>query len=1118
MGTTLQALTGLTGVSVVFVAAIEGCPYLLTNGSASAAVTAWAATDYTQALSGLRVSASQQQRLHPWEPFSSSGSRCTLAVMDVTGADTFGTLVFKREGMTSVRLNADILPGDTTITVTNAGALAGSGTVYVGNEAIGYATNNGTDTLGTLTRGKWSPFRSESSGFQRTHRATQNLPGVPPDATAHTVVADAPVTWRGRWVGVWAHRVVAGVLDTKAEAHLIFAGRIAAVGDTESGETIVEVDELRSIIRDTVVLREQFRAKLRPGIYLEAGVRFSAFNSRSTTSPPELAAADPLVVVASGAVAPNEIDEGRYDNGTLTGKINEWLAAERVAGNLFFTMEFAGEAHDPGGQPRSQLDFTDTTSTVQASRNWSLHVSKRSVGDFFGWNDGVLAGFTAIAYSGSAYSEGPPAQVAIGDSVRDFDIVEAQGSFAVQSAFLNPALTNLGGATGVVRIGKAYLACQTPSITNGVGTIRIGAVPMNQQIGEELETNWRHPETANGFIEIEQVLFLTAPFKTLFLSLLSSTGGWQNWIDYDLLPEQCSAAIPYDLLGPGLEGEAGGVPMAMDDMTAIVTKPTKLADILHGSMSLRMIQPVWRQGRLALRGFATPTSTATLTIGADDRASPIGSNDKMRAVTRESEELLRNIVKIRHTRGVDGSFRDAINVIDAGSAGNYGSRPVTIDAVNAVAGPSLAGEDVLALLPTFVAGMSFLTRPAMLIKVPVSRNLFEQATPGEVCLFSDGFARDPSTGARGIDDKPALVVESNYDYGESGRAPLGEVSLMLFPRLSVAKYSPCAQVDDTAAGAGYNAGAKVLTCYERKHSEVGDTLKDAENFPAGSMIRVVEIDPDTAASPLTWTDKVKSQTGNTIELVTGLAGYDTAKRYRVVSDGYATAITAQRADSYQADDADGQIADIRAPYGLTFNPIGQRTAYTPAATTDLAERPPTLSYGDGKPLDTGHAHGLARSLNALRSRITSTQTPSACDEVTFSGGGTWQLVWYQPVHLGIGLATTSYTRKLYVAPTFASATGASVSIRVTLAQRPPVSADPSNRSRDDMTRLLPYETTTFSTSSTTYATPTAVALDTSHCSLAPNPMGGIGWLCVEANANAKFRGMGTLYVGPLEAP
>ena len=284
MGTTLDALTASanTGFRLGYVIAIEGYIYLLSTES-SGAVGAWegeAGSDWADALAGLTIQWSQSQRVHPWEPFSSNGSSVTLLVQDVDGLDTFGKDVANREGGVSTRATVDHTPSVGTITVQSTSAFAASGAAYVGPEAFAYTGKTATTFTG-CTRGRYSPFQTESAGrFSRYHRATVTLEGPDPLSVPATLVRDKPTTWKGRWVAIYVHRIVGSTWDVKSQAHLVFAGQIASVADTADGRTAIVVEDVRRKIVDTVVMREQWRARIRPLIDLKLGSFMTAFNSR----------------------------------------------------------------------------------------------------------------------------------------------------------------------------------------------------------------------------------------------------------------------------------------------------------------------------------------------------------------------------------------------------------------------------------------------------------------------------------------------------------------------------------------------------------------------------------------------------------------------------------------------------------------------------------------------------------------------------------------------------------------------------------------------------------------------------------------------------------------------
>ncbi len=1122
-GETLTALTtsSATGFRLAFVAVLEGYPYLLcTEPGGAGAWEGEPGSDWAEEHAGLTIEWSQSQRIQPWEPFSSNGSTVTLLVQDVDGLDTFGKDVFNREGGGSTRATVDHAPSAGTVHVQSTGAFGSTGHAYVGPETFEYSGTTATTFTG-CTRGKYSPFQTESGGrFARYHRATNTLEGPDPVSVPATLVRDRATTWKGRWVAVYVHRIVGTTWDTKSQAHLVFAGTIATVADTADGRTAIVVEDVRRRIVDTVIMREQWRARVRPLVDLKLGVFFAATDIRNLAGVGTTLAANRLVVVAA-AGSVNEITAGRYTYGELQTKINDWLAAEKAAARLLFRHNFVIDARNEEGEPRSSLIVSDTDTTVANSTRTALvSCSSSSVASTLGWVNGGVAsnigGSMVAEYFKTFYSGLPPSYMPFArDNFGHYSVTvgyeAARGSFVDQEDLLPPAITPLGGGVGVIRLGNNYYPCDEPS-----GGEIVVYKPVNDAVGLDADPDWASLRLEQGgVIEMAQVLVLQDTFKALTLTLLASTGAANfNWGSYDYLPEHCAAAIPYDLISE-LEDDLAACPAADDEMTIIVDKATRLGDLLNTSFILRRgVQLMWRQGKLRLKAIATPTTPAALTISQATKFVPIGTKDSQRAISEETDELMRNVLTIKHNgTPLGGEYRDTTAIVDAPSAGAHGSRAVTITARNAVRGTGAAGEDIGALIPGMASLLSLLGRPLLRAKVPIGITEFETHTAGETVLFTDPFFRDPQGGARSLSARPAFILSDWHDWS----ACVGEIVVVLFPGLTIAPYSPCAQVDDTSANAGYNAATKVLTCYAHKHSPAGGAA-DASYLPATSKLRIVEIDPDDPAAPLTWDDVAAAQAGNTITLTTGLAGWDATKFYRVYSDDYADAVTAQRTNAYQADNADGQVQDLRAPYALAHFGVGQTTSFTLSAATDLPAKPPDIAVGDGKALDTGHAYDTAVGINNLISYKTASQVPESIVERIFGGGGTWQLVYCAPVFIGVGQPTNTRSRKFYVSPTIMKAGAASGDIRVTLATSPPTSANPASPSRDDVTRFQPYSEHTFTTTSAVYENQAAVALDTEHLQLAPGLLGGIAWLYVELGNHARFRGFGLAHVGPVEAP
>lgn len=1137
MGATLTSLTNGENPRLVFVVAIEGYQYLLTTGSASAAVTAWSGTDWSAALEGLEIDWHMKQGLDPWNAFP-PGSSVELRVMDCDGTDRFGIDTHRREGGTSTKLAANVDVNDTTITVARADDFAASGTVYLGCEAMAYSSRDTVaDTFTISTRGRWSPFTTESGGrFARSHQLTQVADGVPPIATAATTVRTLPTEWAGKWVGIWIHAVRSGgVLDTKAEAHLAFAGRITPdpFKDTPEGITIVSCDDVRATLRDTVILRRQFRARVKEGVLLVAGDRFKAKNSRfPTVGSTAIADAEDLIVV-SGASGNYEIEEGLTSPAEFEAAVNAWLADALGASDLLFTMSYRfATASDAGLRGSLRFDDADTSG---AGRQGFVTTENESLRKALGWSSDGLK-FSSNSTSDTVYGEGAPFRVNAGwvpyDTTATLEIDVASGEFVDQTSFLPPAAQSAAFSDGILRIGDQFFACGTPSLSNGEGTVTIRRIrELDTAIGSQGARLALTVEDS-GDLNMYQVLILDGTVKTITMTLLTSTGVASFNGDYDSLPAQCGAGIPWSLLTEAFENELDAISDVAAAMPIVVETPTRLTDLLNISFVSRNATPIWYQGRLKLTGFATPTSAATETFDEDDKAAPVAAtNDNQRAVAAYSDEWFKTVVRIRHNRSIaDDSYRDTLNLIgvDAGT----GERRITLDARNAVRGGGfIVGEDIDALAPRIISALPFLTRPVLTVTVPIDYTKFETLVPGTVLLFSDEHMRDPTDGERGVSSKPALVVRHSYSWGGSmigvgagadPKEPHGEMTLMLFPQMSLAAYCPTAEVDSTVTGggfdAGYNSSVPSLRCQAHAHSESSESV-DAARFSANDEITICEIDPSDPASPTTWNRTVVSVSSSDITISAGLGtpSWDNTKKYRIYSRAYSAAVTAQRANVYQADgpppSGDGFVADSREPYGYGHGV--QTTTGTATSLTTLARRHTAATYGDGAPLTTGAAYDSAINLNHLVNYGTAPQMPTMYSEpATFTGSGTRRLVRTRWQFVGVGRLRAGVTRKLWVSPRFKSDDGTSCSVRVSLLRNRPRSADPSAPSLMDITRPTPYAEVTFTTTSTSYVIPAAQALDISHLRLDPTILGGGGFLICEITNHAVLDGLAECWVGP----
>src|SRR5690606_19873712 len=213
-----------------------------------------------------------------------------------------------------------------------------------------------TSTTFTVTRGVYSPFGCDSSGtgsetqFAHNHRVgyPDYAPPIAPKVTQH------PREWIGRWVGLWRHGWSGGSMQTKAQATLVFAGRIAEVrDDPETLSTVVVVDHALTSLKESTIGRDFFSGTVADGIFIPAGATFEMNDTDRSAGK----TANDLVVVSSGATGANQMNEGFYTRDEIFDKLNEWWASELADGNLFGTYRIA-RATIPGNSERVKIYWT----------------------------------------------------------------------------------------------------------------------------------------------------------------------------------------------------------------------------------------------------------------------------------------------------------------------------------------------------------------------------------------------------------------------------------------------------------------------------------------------------------------------------------------------------------------------------------------------------------------------------------------------------------------------------------------------------------------------------------------------------------------------------------------
>lgn len=1130
MGTTKTELAA-GSIDYQWVVAIEGYSNLLTSGSTAAAVTAWAGTDWSAAIGGMFVELDNQQKLDPWNPLQGGGT-CTLRIAP-DSADAIGIATARKTYGAETYLAAEVGRSNGTIPVKSTSAFAASGEAHIGTECFAYSSVTPTAFQG-VTRGRYSPFgASGSTRFAQHHRVGFDANSV----KLQPIVSAYPRTWVGRRVGVWMHRrIPGGVLDTKAEAQLVFAGKIAELrGDVGTLGTVIALKHELDVIRETSLGRELWSAKIKAGIYLAAGLVFSFTDRKSSTATP-LQAND--LVVATPASGTNQMAAGYYSTDEICSRISQWLADElnaaRISGS--YTMEASLETQ--GYRSKVQWRIPNgTSSTAQ----WWLSLPA-AVAVQLGWAGSAAnaAGGNVLidsADSSNAYhtkvSDNPPLAASVfyytstGLGTLDFnkaEVYDERGTFQDQFDFFPSSIViaaKQGLDWGIFLLDNRFLVYGGKLGNTLYGMLPSGVAYAGSSKYSGSLQGYSLPYSADApdHVDIKQIFILEATLANLLKRLFCSTGTADyNVATLDAFVYGLGLGVPYGLLGTEFEASVDALPGANATMVVIVDETTSLLDLVNGDLVLRRAFLLWKDQHIRFGSWRAPSaSSATTTLDETNKAAPSGQIGSHRTATADSSEWVRAIVKIDYNRDItavekNSGYRDTITLEDRVAVDDAGGegKSITIKARNTYGQFAATGQGVEDLAPGFLSTMPLFSRPAHLLTRTISSRFFEEIAIGDVVLLTDGFARDPATGLRGLTDRPAIIVAHRWTPGGAvagGKtSPMGgEVTLMFTDHdesRGAALYAPSADVDNTATNAGYNAGTKTLTCYAHRCTETSEAA-DASFFLPTYKVRIVERDPADPAAPLVWTDTVASQSGNTITLTTGLSApaWDATKFYRVTFDDYDVVVASQKASTFQADDATALILATSQPY--TYGSEGYA-----AGSDDLiteVELVPDLVFADGAPRDVGHERALMRQVENLIDYKLAVHAPflfnSVITQTAYAG---MTLAAYFPIFLSFERLSVSVFRYLSVAPFFRSGTGASVVLRVSILQGPPSSATINGVTLPD-----PKHYVDFVTASTTWQTPTPKDLMES----IKHPFDGTAWIAIQLSQNCETRGLARLVEG-----
>lgn len=1135
MGTTdtqLQTGSGQFG----FVLLIEGFPYVVHSGASDAAVvTAYAGTGWTQALPGLKVIGSIKQSI---EPFKTDLDIPTLTfhVMDCDGNDTFGKAVWKSKPTISSRLNAVFQPaadGSGTITVRDnatgpAAFPSGGGTVYIGTRAISYSALSGSTglTVSAAGAGVFAPFTGDGSNVY--NRPQGLAEGQIFDQAAPPRVSDVPATWIGKHVALYIHRISGGVWDTRAQAHLEFAGTLAKLEDGD-GVTVVTCHDMRKKIEDATLLRTQWVGQVKPGIYLRTGDKFKIAETKVTGT----FSSGEFTVVASGASGDDECNAGIYDYFEFMAKLEAWLAADgtltgtwaayapqrSVGRRTVFRVQFAADVLI-GAQfycnNAHLMEFMGFTDHVQSDDggNW------RRVGIAQRWDDERFIESIDPPYRTRALYRaghvGAKMTLTLEDATR--------GTWLDHSAYLPPAIhhgTGDGDNWSYVIIGDSQLAvAEYSSDTELINVTPLSGFGQLYSTLDEFKAPGVTFDDPAEVLEVRQIVFLAGKFSSLIPKLFASIDGrGVNHATHDAFP--WGAAVPYSLLGDTFVESCESIETAdsTDTISIRLDRPTKLKDILIPEMALRFAFLIFKDGVFQFVSPPVPNSTtADHALDETNKAVGPGETEPMTA-TEWTSDYLTNVVKIQYKRDHAGKYQGSpITIKDQVSIDLHGeSEPLTIDAINSVdENSSISGSTVEALAGNITSRV-FPTfgYPVKIIRRTIAPSLYRIA-PGDTVALSDNLVRDPTSGERGVSGRACVVLSSVHDYGHEGGRLMGEVVLLHSDEDRTYPLSPAAEVDTTYTSGlytdGYDSTNLRLHLADHSFSKSTDAL-DVTRFAAGDLVRILEIDPADPASIDAWSRTVDSVGADYIQLTAALSSpaYSGAtKLFAVIPQAYADVQASQKLHAFQADDGDGLVQDVVEPnsYG-TQAQLGFTRAVATTKPALLADE----AFGDGMPVTPYQLQHLTRMHNNLISYKTATHVPmmmvsTAGAALLTATGAAYALRQYFPVYIG-GIQAAGRTRYLSIAPMFRSENGNAVYVKVTSSRFPPTGVSNSGHTFAGPTRSVE-----FTTSSTT-----AVVASAQNLTPVPAQFPGHTWISVELKVTGTEQchcyGFPTFYLKPI---
>jgi hypothetical protein len=980
------------GVRQAFVVLIEGHDVAYTDSADFAAIqSAWTGEGYTFR-PGLELGGSISRQLDllgfkiepvgfsfdivDGIPWSSSSSLAKLF------AD-------KDESASSTVLTSNSGRDDTVFDVrdtVNPG-FASSGTVHVGHERVDYSGKTAT-TLTGLTRGKF-PVVPGKTTWAHTHR-------LPTDGDGPEVSSSIRV-WKNRMVAVYVVAIDpdTGTWTTKTNS---LAEIVGYVEDWKYGDGRWSIDCVSIEKRmQGQLLRSQYKGTVRKGfrLFYDSTLNFSSTNGNATWT-------DSVSIT---------IAAGHYTIDSLIAEINAALQAETLTHEASLSLV--------GNRTRLSFDYTTAsaawvTFTLERADNLSTRVM-----DLLGWPSGIAAYGNGVSGAGVINVDAPNPAVSTEWSPFQgtLEIENYTGTFENQSSDDLP--TWLGTVHGYLQISEFPLLwlCSFNALSNTAtwkGSFRLDGTQADAPpwVPPGLAPTARRLVGEDADISVKQVWIVKGSLARVLLRMLLSTGTEDyNDATYDKWPVSMSLGIPSTIVDiSAIEALSEQIGDAAK-LFQVLLEPESAADHIESLMQTFGFHLVWARTSTSGQYKLTPI-IPTVISGLSSQFTLDGSNTGSDHRTRmeSGAQYVKNRAVLLYNRNTEsGEFEASITAENMTSQSEH-DEPDGFEH-RALALYDYDGKKVGSWVANVAAPtMAYFGRPVRTFVRSGSRALWNLFV-GAVVTLTDPEAPSDTDGTYGVTAVKGWVIgiSKNFETME-----LDEIRILV-PKGRAFRLAPTAMLDYSRGDKGYDSGNTRLYCRDNEFTPAASGSKDIDFFYADDTVDVVEVDPANPASPTTWLDvpvtSINSASGY-IQLGSGLAAFDSTRRYYVILSTYASVDLGSpgvrsldggtNPVAYLADSSATVLADSgdRIPGVLWSSFLPSTPDVTTAPTGDEHYRRPWNEMDDAEqPLSSHMLRDWVYAVNNLYRHVTNQHPIFDCctsaittTETTYAlCGGPWKI-------------------------------------------------------------------------------------------------------------------------------